>query len=142
MKTKKRLKKYIVNLKELNDKLENNSNLKEPIQLSNYKGKNFNIKPKDILIEKMDEKEKVYQPKKEEHIKYNDKQNKNENKLIKQKEEILKSQSNQNQIMNKKIETTKNEPVKDKNIIKPIQKKWAVNEEQKTKKKWKTKEKR
>ena len=61
-------KKYIVNLKELNDKLENNSNLKEPIQLSNYKGKNFNIKPKDILIEKMDEKEKVYQPKKGEEL--------------------------------------------------------------------------
>ena len=44
MKTKKRLKKYIVNLKELNDKLENNSNLKEPIQLSNYKGKRRSFK--------------------------------------------------------------------------------------------------
>ena len=61
---------HIVNKKELNDKLNNGKdiNMKEPIKLDNYKGKYFNVKPKDILIEKMDKNEKPYQPQKGEEV--------------------------------------------------------------------------
>ena len=66
----------IVNKKELNDKLNDKLkgkyiNMKDPIKLCNYKGKYFNVKPKDILIEKMDKNEKPYQPQKGEEVNKN-----------------------------------------------------------------------
>ena len=52
---------HILNRNDLLEKIENNSNMREHIFLKNYKGKNLIIKPKDILIEKMNENEKPYQ---------------------------------------------------------------------------------
>ena len=64
---------HIVKKKELNDQLNKGKdlNMKEPIKLDNYKGKYFNVKPKDILIEKMDKNEKPYQPQKGEEVNKN-----------------------------------------------------------------------
>ena len=59
---------HIINRNYLLEKIENNSNMREHIFLKNYKGKNLIIKPKDILIEKMNENEKPYQIQKGEKI--------------------------------------------------------------------------
>ena len=59
---------HIINRNDLLEKIENNSNMREHIFLKNYKGKNLIIKPKDILIEKMNENEKPYQIQKGEII--------------------------------------------------------------------------
>ena len=58
----------IINKNDLIEKLENNSNMREPIFLTNYNNKNISIKPKDILIEKMNENELPYQHQKGEEI--------------------------------------------------------------------------
>ena len=51
----------ILNKNELLNQIINNRNLNEPILLTNYKNKNFIIKPKDILIEKIIENDIPYQ---------------------------------------------------------------------------------
>ena len=58
----------IVNKKELLNAIINNKNLNEHILLTNYNNKKFIIKPKDILVEKINDNDIPFQPQKGEQI--------------------------------------------------------------------------